>query len=135
MQPALGRGLGVARVAMEVQQPLPDPTPRPVVGQAFEAGTQSVGQFGEHRKVWGSQAAALVSEAVVVCHKKLQWTVTQDFSGRRHGNVSSALGAPPTSKRVGVGPDLRELWNVPHVHDRRRRCNTLKLYQIEAATH
>ena len=58
----------------------------------------------------------------------------KDFSGHRHGNVSSAPGVPPTSKRVGVGPDLRELWNVPHVHDRLRRCNTLKLYLTEAAT-
>ena len=70
----------------------------------------------------------------VVCHKKLQWAVTQDFSGHLHGNVSSAPGVPPTSKRVGVGLDLRELWNVPHVHNRHRRCNTLKLYLTEAAT-
>ncbi|MDE0208549.1 MAG: hypothetical protein OXJ64_01540 [Boseongicola sp.] len=67
-------------------------------------------------------------------HSSLLSFVTKNFSGHRHGNVSSAPGVPPTSKRVGVGPDLRELWNVPHVHDRFRRCNTLKLYLIESAT-
>ena len=69
--------------------------------------------------------------------------VTKDFSGLSHktsvavGTGMSALprGAPPTSKRVGVGPDLKEVLNVPHVHNRHRRSNTLKLYLIEAATH